>query len=400
VDSRLVPAILAVFGGALVAAVLFLPFVVVSYRRHGEVGFGRTLLAGGFVVYVLAIATYTLLPLPQLDAAWCARHLALRHPQANPFQFVTDIRTNQRTPGLAALLANPAFQQVVFNIALFVPLGAYLRQVFRHGVLATVVIGFGVSLLVECTQLTGNWFLAPCPYRLFDVDDLIANTAGAALGVLAAPALRPLSGRRRPVPAGHPRPVTTGRRLLGMLLDLVSVYLLGGFLTAVYSGVAAYALHVDVERQPWHAAVIAVLGAWLPAVVLLVLPALGADGATAGQHAVRLRRVRPDGTPPGARVLVAALTGCGGYFLLDGLGEVGLATGTLTTLLLTASAVLAWRPRSHRGLSGWVAGLLVVDAREPAHRPAAGPDRDPVPASGQRAPSPVDLGSRRAGEPG
>jgi hypothetical protein len=31
--------------------------------------------------------------------------------------------------------------------------------------------------------------------------------------------------------------------------------------------------------------------------------------------------------------------------------------------LLVASPVLAWRPRSHRGLSGLTSGLMVVDTR-------------------------------------
>ena len=42
--------------------------------------------------------------------------------------------------------------------------------------------GFGLSLTVELTQLTGLWGLYPCPYRQFDVDDLILNTTGVALG--------------------------------------------------------------------------------------------------------------------------------------------------------------------------------------------------------------------------
>ena len=88
--SRLLPAVVAVFGGVVLAMLLLVPFVFRSYRRRGEVGFGPGLLAFGFLVYGLALVAYTLLPIPAVDAAWCARHAA--HPQLHPLQFVDDIR--------------------------------------------------------------------------------------------------------------------------------------------------------------------------------------------------------------------------------------------------------------------------------------------------------------------
>jgi len=156
VSSHAFSAVAAIAGGCVLAVLAFLPFVVVSFRRRGELGFGRTLLAFGLLVYGLAIVTYTLLPLPRIDAAWCAAYASLSHPQTNVLQFLTDIRREQHGAGFSALLHNPALQQIAFNVALFVPLGAFLRQFFRRGPLASVLIGFGVSLLVECTQLTGN----------------------------------------------------------------------------------------------------------------------------------------------------------------------------------------------------------------------------------------------------
>src|SRR5699024_783337 len=89
-----------------------------------------------------------------------------------------------------------------------------------------VAAGFGVSLAIELTQLTGNWFTYPCAYRLFDTDDLIANTVGAAIGVVAAPLLRWVPGQHAR-PADQPRPVRPLRRLTGMAVDLLSVLLVG-----------------------------------------------------------------------------------------------------------------------------------------------------------------------------
>jgi glycopeptide antibiotics resistance protein len=353
-SSRIVPAVIAVFGGVLLAALLLVPFIYRTYRRRGELGFGASVVAFGFLVYGLALVAYTLLPLPPIDAAWCATHTRFTHAQLDPMAIFSDIRQ------YSGVLRNPAVQQGVFNIVLFLPLGAYLGLYFRRrGVPTAVLTGFAVSLLIECTQLTGNWYLFPCPYRLFDVDDLITNTLGAALGVLGAPLLRRLQGSPN-LPADAPRPVTTGRRLAGMVVDLITVYLLGIFLTVVVNLTAWYILgHLPASNT----LVTAVLTAWLPATLLLVLPSLFPAGATFGQRAVRLHRTRPDGRRAGPLVVPALLLGGFGYYVLSGLDDFAPGAGLLSLALLVASAVLAWRPRSHRGLSGLASGLVVTDAR-------------------------------------
>ncbi|WP_165777509.1 VanZ family protein [Amycolatopsis antarctica] len=361
--SRLLPGMIAVAGASLLAVILLAPFVFRSYRRRGEVGLGPTLLAFGLLVYSLALVAYTLLPIPSIDEAWCATQGTTIRPQLNPLQMFDDIAKENRGGGLRDLVTNPAVQQVVFNVALFVPLGAYLRHYFRRGAVTAILIGFAVSLLIELTQLTGNWFLMTCPYRLFDVDDLIANTLGAGIGVLLAPALRLFSGRRGTAPADAPRPVTTGRRVLGMLVDLVTVFALGAFLAGAAGLIALYGFDVRLEAQPWGRVAGSALGAWLPAVLLLAIPSFGRHSATLGQRAVRLHRTRPGHSHPGIRVIPALLTGVFGYYVLFGLGEFVPFAGSLAQFMLVVCLVFAWRPRSHRGLSGIASGLLLTDSR-------------------------------------
>ncbi|TDD57264.1 VanZ family protein [Nonomuraea terrae] len=360
--DRLLPALPALLGGALLAVILFVPFVFHSYRRRGEVGFGPALLAFGFLVYGFALVAYTLFPVPRVDGAWCAANTAMSHPQLDPLRFLDDIAREQRTPGLRGLPANPAVQQVVFNVALFVPLGAYIRHYFRRGVVTAVLAGAAVSLLIEVTQVTGDWFLFPCPYRLFDVDDLLANGLGAGVGVLFAPLLHLLYGRHAALSPEAARPVTARRRLLGMLVDLAAVFLLGGVLTAALDLVLRYGFDVRPAELPWTAVAHSALDPGLPALLLLALPSLGRSRATLGQHAVRLRRTRPDGARPGARIVPALLSGGFGYCLLIGLAPFAPAAGGLANLLLLATLILAL-PRPHRGLSGLVAGLTVTDSR-------------------------------------
>ena len=74
-------------------------------------------------------------------------------------------------------------RQLGGNLLLLVPLGFLLplasprfRQ-FRK----TVAVAVMVSLGIEMLQLTISTVVG-FPYRVFDVDDLILNTAGAAVG--------------------------------------------------------------------------------------------------------------------------------------------------------------------------------------------------------------------------
>ncbi|KZB88663.1 VanZ family protein [Amycolatopsis regifaucium] len=349
-----VSAVIAVFAGFVLAGLLAVPYIAASYRRRGELGLWRVLLVLGFLVYAMSLWTYTLLPIPQTTAAWCAEHAA-SHLQPRPFQFLADIRREQSGSGLRAFLRNPAVQQAVFNVALFVPLGMFVRHLFRRSFPATVAIGFAVSLFIECTQLTGVWFLFECPYRLADVDDLLTNTLGAAVGFGLAPLLRLLPGNEPSAPPGIPRPVTARRRLLGMAVDVVSVVLLGttvGLVTTLLVG------------QP-GTVVTALIGTLLPAMLLLLVVPLAGNGATFGQRVVLLRPVGPDGgKPAGWRTLVRFLAGSGGYFTLLTLASVvNGGFEPLANLLFFASGMLAIRPQDHQGLSGILAGLRVVDAR-------------------------------------
>lgn len=238
--------LLALFGGFFLAFVLLLPYVAWSYRKRGRLGIGHTIMALAFLVYSLALVTYTLLPQPPIDAAYCAAHQATGRPVWNPLQFLDDMTTFHTGP-----LGNPALQQVLFNIALFVPWSVFLRSLFGKGIAVAVGSGFLVSLVIETTQLTGVWFLLPCPYRLFDTGDLAANTLGALVGALLAAGLRLAPpGRRDTVRVGEPRPVTTSRRLLGIVLDLLAVQLLGAVLT-----VAAFGVELVVAPGPCRTAV-------------------------------------------------------------------------------------------------------------------------------------------------
>ena len=121
-NDRIIPGVLAIgLGSALVLAVL-VPAVALTYRRRGRFGPGELAVLVAVPVYGLAVLGYTLLPLPQVDAAFCAGRTAADSLQTRPFAFVGDvtrIAARQDSTGVRAWLANAAVQQVVLNVALF-----------------------------------------------------------------------------------------------------------------------------------------------------------------------------------------------------------------------------------------------------------------------------------------
>ena len=366
-----ISALMAFLGGTVLAALLVVPYIAWSYRKRGQLGLGHAALAFGLLVYALALWTYTLLPVPDTTPQWCAAN-AVRSPQLDPLRFISDFRKDQVGTGLGAVLGNPALLQVVFNVALFVPMGMFGRHMFGKGLPTVVAAGALTSLFIEVTQLTAVWGLFGCPYRLFDVDDLLANTAGAALGYGLAPLLRLVPGQRISAAPGEPRPVTTARRLLGMVVDVVSVTVLGALLSVGANVV--WIVGFGAEEGPRHLDWL--FGFALPVGLLILLVPLIGNGGTFGQRVVLINPVRPGGGKPGViRMLVRFAAGSGGFFTLNALG-LGLPAFALMVL----SAALAWRPRDHRGLSGLVAGLRVVDTRAAtAGTSLGGEDRRPAP---------------------
>ena len=169
-----------VIGGALSLA-LSAPLVIHQYRRFGRFSAGRAAWSVGAVVYLTALIAYTLFPLPDMSAEYCAHrpHEFLLDPTA----YFSDMARHLAGQPLQTALASWDVRQMVLNVALFAPLGLLCGDFLEWGALRSLATGFGVSLAIELTQYTGNWGLAPCQYRVADINDLITNTVGTGVGI-------------------------------------------------------------------------------------------------------------------------------------------------------------------------------------------------------------------------
>ena len=363
----------AIVAGVILAIVAFVPVVAHRYRATGRLRLIDLLTLLAVAVYAMALWTYTLIPIPASRDYHCAG------VNLSPFAFVDQLTS---TLGQGSPLRNAALLQAGFNVVLFLPLGAFLRLLARRGVVVATGAGLGVSALIEVTQLTGVWGLFPCAYRVFDVDDLILNTAGALLGSLVAwPFARLIAGRGSVAP---PTSVTVGRRLVGVLIDVTLVAFISFSLVVGWRVADRYALGGQfgdcVSGDPggvgvvcyWAAgeAVASVLG-WLPVLVVEGWSVL-ASGRTCGEAIVALRPVERGGWM-WLRRLTKFVMGVGGYVVLTAVQWDWNALSVGVFVLASLIAVLATKDR--RGLSGLVAGLPMAPA---GIRLDPGPEPDPT----------------------
>ena len=269
-----------------ILAVLFtIPYIAWNYHKYGSVLSLRILIVYSFILYMLCAYCLVILPLPTGEAA---ANLSGHQAQLVPFTFLGDIAResdavlSQPRTWLTVFNSN-AFLTTLFNLFLTMPFGMYLRYYFRCAWKKTLLLSFLLSLFFELTQLTGLYFIYPGSYRLFDVDDLIINTAGSMAGfALARAALKFLPSREELDRESFVR----GRR----------VSLLRRIVAFIYDEVA-YAILFIVVFLIWTAN-FGTMSVWVYALIWLAYFALCPiilRGQTIGHRLTRLRIVSSSG---------------------------------------------------------------------------------------------------------
>ena len=370
------PAYVGVLLGSIAFVVLFAPIVALQFRRYGRLSARRLVGAAALAIYGVALAAYTLAPLPSGDlAAWCAE-FGVGSPQIAPLQFIDDIARETAGSSLATAVRQPVVLQVVFNVLLFVPWGLFVRRYLGRGILVATASALLGSLLIEVAQGTGLFGLIGCAYRLADVDDLLTNTLGGLIGALLAPLMlrwmpQPAELERRRTDS---RPVTAVRRWSAMIIDAAAFTATGAVLVVV-SRIVRVALGGAVP--PETDAIEWMLGSAVPWLAVLLMPALIGSGASFGQRvvwlAVRWSPPSPRETPLRHRAILRALLGSAGWGLLVSVAALplpppefesltALASG-LAGLLAIVAVIAVPFTRRRRGLSFAAMRAELVDVR-------------------------------------
>ncbi|QIL46116.1 VanZ family protein [Vagococcus coleopterorum] len=177
----------------IVAFVVTTPWTIYQYRKHGYFSFWRNLILFSFVFYLLTAFFLVSLPLPVNRENFIPGQSEI-YSQLKPFRFISDITKESEVDWLRIttykeLRHSPAFFQFFFNLVMLLPLGVYYKYYKKNSarLWKAACLGFLVSLFFEVSQITALFGYYQVPYRLFDVDDLFANTLGAVIGYLLAP---------------------------------------------------------------------------------------------------------------------------------------------------------------------------------------------------------------------
>lgn len=281
------PIFVAVIVFGFIAFAIFIPWLIYTYRKYGFLSFSKTLIAFSFIFYFLAALFLVLLPLPETTNTCAQQRPDTQFYNLRLFQFIPDILRNS---GIS--LSNPAtwiytikqpsFYQAFFNFLLLMPFGVYLRyflkehKFWKHA----FFIGLALTLFYEITQVTGIYGIYNCPYRIFDVDDLMLNSLGSLIGFFIAPIILAMFPKHEEVVARGEmmqarnivRPI---HRFLALVIDLALVELLT---TAVF-----FVLKENILLDFGVKSILYI-------VLLLIVP-LMMNGATVGMRLLKIRMV-------------------------------------------------------------------------------------------------------------
>lgn len=156
--------------------VILVPAVLI-YARLQHLGWLRVLSLLALVTYLSALAGVVFGPIP-IDARLIADLRSEEVDLTNNLAPLTSILEMARSQPVDVLA-----YQVGGNLILLGPLGFLLPALFSRfeRLSRTLLAGLVVTLVIEFVQLFTSQLLG-FTYKLFDVDDILLNTAGVVFG--------------------------------------------------------------------------------------------------------------------------------------------------------------------------------------------------------------------------
>lgn len=287
--------------------ILALLFTVIyigwNYHKYGSIRSLRVLIVYSFVMYMLCVVCLVVLPLPTPEEA---ASLSGHTRQLDPMRFIYDMKSevgslvSKSDPSTWKYLLNSeTFLYSIFNIFMTIPFGMYMNYYFNFNFIETIFLSFLLSLLFEVSQLTGLFFIYPGSYRIFDVDDLIMNTAGGMIGwILGIPLCHILPSREEmdEDSYAHGRHVTLLRRMASFLFDILVCVIIGAAVYLFFK-VAPHISRLDPYTTQLNHAKEILKSLNIPVLfgLYLIFFSFITDGQTPGQKITSIRVVNKNG---------------------------------------------------------------------------------------------------------
>ena len=302
-DQYRVNALVTVFATGALIPLALLPVLATVVRRYGRLRGWPMISALGLIASAVALAAFTVFPLPRPGTVECSSTNLTDYWQTDLLASISPIAHQASVIGWEATTTSTIFMQVAFNIVLFVPFAFFLHQVTRWNGLGIIFAALLASALIEATQGTGFWGVYPCPYRLLDVDDVLANTVGGVVGLIISYIFVGVFPFATPKKVPDLNPPSLGRRTLAGLIDLALIAVLAIAVQSVQillTGLRDGREAAEAMLRTGEIPVPFVVGAAL--VVTWLFPLLRRDRATPGQITVNIAPAR---LPTGHRYAAA-----------------------------------------------------------------------------------------------
>ncbi|MER3418063.1 MAG: hypothetical protein C4343_02905 [Chloroflexota bacterium] len=166
-------------GGILVFTAPFVAYVAVVVARRRKAGLGVLLAYLALGGWVLAAVGVTLFPLPyQRELIESERASQLLGNNLVPFATIG--------AAIHEGLHGPQLRVLVANVLMFIPFGFFVALLPTRP--PSMLRVLGAALIASCAIELSQWVISAglgYTYRTTDVDDVILNTMGGALGFVA-----------------------------------------------------------------------------------------------------------------------------------------------------------------------------------------------------------------------
>lgn len=146
------------------------PVLLLYLRRVRHLSAGHLLVVAAFMTYVAVVAAFTVFPI-RLDTEYRER------PPFDP-AIVLELFFLGRPEAMSPT-------QYVGNVVLGIPFGFLVPFVWRTSLPRVFLAGLGFSVLIEGLQWLATKLMIAFPSRAVDVNDVILNTLGVLLGLVA-----------------------------------------------------------------------------------------------------------------------------------------------------------------------------------------------------------------------
>jgi glycopeptide antibiotics resistance protein len=156
--------------------------LVLWMGRRGRIGGLSLLVRLAFAIYIVVLIAllYTPLPLPP----WTRMpEGSLDSSRPWPFPWVNIVPLETISVAFRYGLDRQQGRVLLGNVLAFAPFGVFLPLIWpgRRSLISVIAAGLAISLAAETVQLALSLTLGT-PYRVADVDDVIINVLGVALG--------------------------------------------------------------------------------------------------------------------------------------------------------------------------------------------------------------------------